>query len=651
MIRYSHQRRISTANQSSQKQIRGPIRQSITNPEYVSINRTQDNTTNSTTATNTNNPNLKSQTSLLQSRIIKKNNYQTPQKSTTHSNHLINQVIRYSNEFILETFIRPNDQPPNLERIRSICIYFGFKLPKNIISDPQQVKSKEFQIYAKERILQRLYDVINKENCTDTAQIHQQQQIMRKFYVGRGNNYQLVRSVFKQRWWWQLNPDEDFEAANFIWTSWRKNDLISGLKARNHKNEIWTDGKIRIYNKLEDNFHLSNKKALFFNMSQYYKLTNRDPFEMLPLTFHIEHGLDDPEFDKFKQYFDQIEKERLNNKRILEEKKRQYQQQHQDDDYDSEEEIDEEKFYKVRIPKNIWIMKPGENSNRGTGIFVCNTLKEIRTEITSSAKQQHTHIIQKYIERPLLINNRKFDIRVYGMLTSVNGNMKGYFYEDGYIRTSCKEFNLDNLQNRFIHLTNDAVQKKSDDYGKFENGNKVSYQNFQKYLDTNLSDKNISFQAQLLPQIKIDPHRRSHCFEIFGYDFMIDDEFRVYLIEANTNPCLELSCPLLARIIPAMLDSAFRLSIDPLFPPPDFNMAKKNTLHEIMPINKFELVFDERIEGEKLREILKNQEEMKLKIDANDEFEEESQNSDGSDHQNEILQEDVSNIQYFNEDE
>jgi len=43
------------------------------------------------------------------------------------------------------------------------------------------------------------------------------------------------------------------------------------------------------------------------------------------------------------------------------------------------------------------------------------------------------------------------------MLTSINGNMKGYFYEDGYIRTSCKEFNLDNLSNRFIHLTNDAV--------------------------------------------------------------------------------------------------------------------------------------------------------------------------------------------------
>lgn len=123
-------------------------------------------------------------------------------------------------------------------------------------------------------------------------------------------------------------------------------------------------------------------------------------------------------------------------------------------------------------------MKPGENSNRGAGIMVCNTIKEIQQEITSVAKFEHTHIIQKYIERPLLINNRKFDIRVFGMFTSINGMTKGYYYEDGYIRTSCKEFDIENLANRYIHLTNDAVQKKSDDYGKFENGNKMSYQNF-----------------------------------------------------------------------------------------------------------------------------------------------------------------------------
>ena len=82
------------------------------------------------------------------------------------------------------------------------------------------------------------------------------------------------------------------------------------------------------------------------------------------------------------------------------------------------------------------------------------------------------------------MNGRKFDFRCYGLLTSVNGRQKGFFYEDAYIRTSCKEFDLENLGNKFIHLTNDAVQKFSQDYGKFENGNKLSLQDFQRYLRT-----------------------------------------------------------------------------------------------------------------------------------------------------------------------
>jgi tubulin polyglutamylase TTLL1 len=36
-------------------------------------------------------------------------------------------------------------------------------------------------------------------------------------------------------------------------------------------------------------------------------------------------------------------------------------------------------------------------------------------------------------------------------------------------------------------------------------------------------------------------------------DFMIDEDFHPWLIEINTNPCLELSCPLLGRIIPGMV--------------------------------------------------------------------------------------------------
>ena len=66
----------------------------------------------------------------------------------------------------------------------------------------------------------------------------------------------------------------------------------------------------------------------------------------------------------------------------------------------------------------------------------------------------------------------------------------------------------------------------------------------------------------------MDPDTTEHNFEIFGLDFMIDSQFNVWLIEVNTNPCLELSSNLLSRIIPNFIENTFRLTLDPIFPPP-----------------------------------------------------------------------------------
>jgi hypothetical protein len=55
---------------------------------------------------------------------------------------------------------------------------------------------------------------------------------------------------------------------------------------------------------------------------------------------------------------------------------------------------------------------------------------------------------------------------------------------------------------------------------------------------------------------KINFEERKYCFEIFGYDFILDSNYKVWLIEVNTNPCLELSSPLLTMLIPRMLGNA-----------------------------------------------------------------------------------------------
>lgn len=85
--------------------------------------------------------------------------------------------------------------------------------------------------------------------------------------------------------------------------------------------------------------------------------------------------------------------------------------------------------------------------------------------------------------------------------------------------------------------------------------------------------------------------------EVFGLDFMICDEFKPYLIEVNTNPCLELSSPLLARLIPNMLENALKIGLDTQFLPPEHFSSKKAFIGDACPENRFSLCYDDKIDG------------------------------------------------------
>lgn len=58
-----------------------------------------------------------------------------------------------------------------------------------------------------------------------------------------------------------------------------------------------------MHNHLINNFYLGNKKALFYNLKQYYDLLDEDVFTKIPLTFHIKKGFNDIQYKRFVAYF------------------------------------------------------------------------------------------------------------------------------------------------------------------------------------------------------------------------------------------------------------------------------------------------------------------------------------------------------------
>ncbi|CDW81438.1 tubulin-tyrosine ligase family protein [Stylonychia lemnae] len=200
--------------------------------------------------------------------------------------------------------------------------------------------------------------------------------------------------------------------------------------------------------------------------------------------------------------------------------------------------------------------------------------------------KHNSFILQKYIERPLLIHQRKFDIRVW---VFINYDFSCYIFKEGYLRTSSSEFSIDpnNPDDQYVHLTNNAIQKYSENYGNFEDGNQMSYDQFQEYLD--MSNYKLDVKNDLVHRMKqlivrsifatksiLDPQKRKSCFELFGYDFIIDEDLNLWLIEVNTNPCIEESSSILKIYLPRMIDDMLKLSVDQFYQ--DFN-PKQNLIN------------------------------------------------------------------------
>lgn len=207
-----------------------------------------------------------------------------------------------------------------------------------------------------------------------------------------------------------------------------------------------------------------------------------------------------------------------------------------------------------RSPGSIWIMKPVAKS-QGKGIFLFKKLKDImdwkkdgtRSEEHKDAGQVESYVAQRYIENPYLINGRKFDLRVYVLVTSYIP-LKAWLYRDGFARFSNTRFSLSSIDDKYMHLTNVAVQKTAPDYDP-EKGCKWQVQQLRRYLTAKHGREKVEILFKEMDNIFVRSLQSvqkviindKHCFELYGYDILLDQNLKPWLIEVNASPSLTAS--------------------------------------------------------------------------------------------------------------
>eukprot|EP00931_Biecheleriopsis_adriatica_P008723 TRINITY_DN109867_c0_g1_i1.p1 TRINITY_DN109867_c0_g1~~TRINITY_DN109867_c0_g1_i1.p1 ORF type:complete len:727 (+),score=127.89 TRINITY_DN109867_c0_g1_i1:56-2236(+) len=227
--------------------------------------------------------------------------------------------------------------------------------------------------------------------------------------------------------------------------------------------------------------------------------------------------------------------------------------------------------------KNVWIMKPSGKS-RGRGIFLDDDLGHIcwSGQRTNGDAFAASYVCQKYIENPLLIGGaRKHDIRQWVVVSSVNP-LTIWFFSECYVRLAANEYSLGDLKDRFAHLNNNAISCQHERYDPADDYWRCQWAQatYQKLLQEEFGSD--VWTDRLLPAMKrivlasissvqealAEPGTSSCSFQLLGYDFLVDTDLNVWLLEVNGSPLMQPSCPITERLCGACLQDLVRVVVD-----------------------------------------------------------------------------------------
>lgn len=224
----------------------------------------------------------------------------------------------------------------------------------------------------------------------------------------------------------------------------------------------------------------------------------------------------------------------------------------------------------MEIEKQLWILKPAASSC-GKGIKVIKKISDV--------PKKNKFVVSKYISDPHTINGFKYDLRVYVCVTSFDP-LRIYLYQDGLVRFATEQYILSrkSLKKRYIHLTNFSVNKKSKNFIKVQGdskdgeGSKWSFQALRKkYAEIGVDYENvfgkieeiiiktlISAESLMISSLSSQKYRNS-CFELYGFDILIDSKLKPWLLEVNILPSLSSSSAMDKKIKTSLMCDMFTL--------------------------------------------------------------------------------------------
>ena len=322
-----------------------------------------------------------------------------------------------------------------------------------------------------------------------------------------GQGPELIRQVFLERGWTEFDEDTQEEYDYNLW--WR----TSRFKMSDY-DQMFAWQRFNHYPKTTG---ITKKDCLARNLRRMRGVHGASTFNFSPIAFNLPN-----DYTRFvSEYTKQKEKD-----------------------------VDKSQY---------WICKPADLS-RGRGIFIFKELGELQYDCNA--------VVQKYITNPLLISGYKFDLRIYVVVPSFHP-LNIYIYQEGLVRFSTEKFDLSSLGNMYAHLTNTSINKHSPTYTSEKErvgaGCKWTLTQLRYYFHQNNLDDHLLWpriiniviltiltQASQVPTI-------TNCFELYGFDIIIDSNMKPWLLEVNFSPAMSSDCHTDQIVKKPMLNDIFNM--------------------------------------------------------------------------------------------